>query len=256
MSSGALAIVGLHPNPVGTLDELRQQKLDPGAYGSCAPGPGLPGHEKGVRGCAFWDKCIFRFSRHGGFRGELDDPEKPQMGPRNIGYYVKTHEGSQMEYTMACFRFMATMAHRMGASIRDRESGYPNAEVVEIVSHEPEIAALMRAAGHKTDTKVRERVMSRNEKDAKVWDTGGVGNWDRRTETKDVPAFPRPGQTPTELDYDTELYQRHLERNTDNLELKTGLPSARPERIEDGADDKEESDVIDFGAAPESMGKK
>ena len=38
-TGGALGLINLHPQPFGTLEELRQHGLDKGMVGSCAPGP-------------------------------------------------------------------------------------------------------------------------------------------------------------------------------------------------------------------------
>lgn len=239
--SGALGAIGINPQPIGTLAELEARGLDKGACGSCAPPPDRSNPDR--RGCHHWHDCVFRFERYGGFRGK---DANETLGPANVGYYVKTFEGSQMENDVSCFAFMQTMSHRLESSERNRDK-YANAEIVEIVAMEPRISKAIKDRGGKEwDTHVRIRQQVRDPKDPKVWDTGGVGNWLTQVTTKEVPNFPRPtDRNHSPIDYDAQLMERHRQRASQDEARRIGMPSARPKQIE--ADDP---DTLEFGAAP------
>ena len=119
--SGVAASLGLQPNPVGTPEELKSRGLDRRMIGSCAP----PG--PGVQGCQSYARCIFRLTRFGGFR---------DRGPRNIGYFLQTHESMKKEDECSCFQFMQRLYDRMRAGERDRQDG-KNGEIIQVIAVEP-----------------------------------------------------------------------------------------------------------------------
>ena len=99
-----------------TIQNLRDQGLDPSKVISCVPSAGLPGAVPGVRGCNLYDRCPFHLTRYGGFKGH---------GPETIGYYHKPNDGTQHQHEndISCFRFVLLMLEKMRAGLRDREQG-------------------------------------------------------------------------------------------------------------------------------------
>jgi len=215
--------MGLHPNPIGTLDELRREGIGPAFVGSCAP------PSKGVRGCSHYEKCIFRLTKNGGFR---------DLGPRNIGFYHQTHEGHKRQEFMACFTFMQTLYERMRAGIRDREDGL-NGEIIRIVAQEGQLIRPKHTINVNAGTNLAPK-------------------WDRRTDPIPVPAFQRPHEQGS-TSYDLILENEEKQRQIEDPELAVG-PPIKAEDMEYGDEDKlPELDDIPSAvpvAKPKPSGKK
>lgn len=188
--SGALALVGQNPIPQGTPDELRKLGVDPEKIGSCAP------RSPGVHGCAVERDCRFHLQKLGGFK---------YQGPRNVGYYLRTHEGNQKEDFCTCHAFVRTLQARMLAGNAQRDAGNVNAEIIRIVAQE--------------GGTIRQRVAvpidpnNHNINAAYKFET-------RRIE---VPVHPRPGDN-TQMDYESELWLDELNRRNEDPEFATGPP--------------------------------
>jgi len=189
-SSGAAGAMGIIPSPIGTLDELRKQGINPALVGSCAR------PSAGVRGCQHHENCIFRFRRFGGFR---DDPG----GARNIGYFLQTHEGNKKEAVASCHFFMQRLYDRMRAGERDRQDG-KNGEIIQVIAQEGEII---------------HRQMTVNVNEGKL--PVQPAKYEKKTFTGPVPAFPRPGQRPA-VHYDTLLDDRRRAREAQETDLQVG----------------------------------
>lgn len=211
VNSGALAGFGLHPDPMGTPDELRRAGMDVGAVGSCAPGPGMEGHQKGVRGCRVYDRCIFRWKKNGGFRDH---------GPENVPYYL--NDGTAMETYAPCFVFIATLLDRMRAGQRDIEDGKAG-ELIEILPFDQPITRRMVC-------KVDEN------------DRSQTARWETRIEQIVVPKFPRPGKTDMTGNYEAMLEQRRRARAAANPDLQ----EAQKHRVSSDATPEGESDTWDM----------
>jgi len=186
--------MGIQPNPIGTLEELRKEQINPAFVGSCSP------PSPGVGGCKSYEACVFRFKRNGGFRDN---------GPRNIGYYHRTHEGRAVENDCSCEFFMRKMYHRMRDGERDRQDG-KNGEIVEIV-------AIEGGLNHPLSGQAIHRTMTMNENDG----TALVPKWLKKTVTGPVPKFPRPADRQT-VTYDTLLEDRRRLREAQNPDFETG----------------------------------
>lgn len=189
MSGPAASQLGLHPSPIGTLEELRREQIGSQHVGSCAP------PSKGVRGCAAYEKCIFRLTKNGGFRDH---------GPKNIAFFHETHEGHRRQEYMACFTFHQVLYERARAGQRDREDGL-NGEIIRVVAQE----------GQMYRPKLR---VNKNE--------GKLGLpplWVREDSPRPVPAFPRPGEM-VGNEYDAYLVGEEKRRMLDDPDMQTGPP--------------------------------
>jgi hypothetical protein len=189
-TAGVAASMGLHPNPVGTPDELRREGISVAMVGSCAP------PSKGVRGCSQYDKCIFRLTKNGGFRDQ---------GPKHVGFFHETHEGHRRQEFMACFTFMQTMYERMRSGIRDREDGL-RGEIIRVIAQEGET--------------IRPKLqVNLNE------GTALPHKWARKTDPKVVPPFPRPHDADLS-NYDAYLINEERARQLSDPDLQVGPPVA------------------------------
>ena len=195
--SSVIGKLGLNPNPIGTPDELRKKGIGLNEAGSCAPSAGTPGHQSGSRGCSQYPRCIFHLTRYGGFRDH---------GPRNCGYYLKTHEGDAKEDFAACYWFVSRMLDRMLAGRRDREAG-KNGEIIDVIAQEGE--------------EILQKYWTIKEGTEKSLSPTYVLH---RAPIK-VPRFPRPGEMPDEVSYELEIEKRRIERDSGNPDAATGLPS-------------------------------
>jgi hypothetical protein len=223
LPAGALGILGINPHPIGTVEELKRLNLSLGANGSCAPSAGLPGHQPGVRGCPVYDRCPFHLKKLGGFKDH---------GPRNVGYYLRTHEGHAKEDFTPCYHFVATLVERMRAGQRDRENG-KNGEIIEVIAQEG-----------REDQKIMTKVWSPVDESNKAL----TAPYKMIRALVVVPKFPRPGEAGSDLSYDMELEQRRLKREAKDRDLETGLSGVREES-------KEEPWNPDAGVDLEAIGK-
>ncbi len=190
--SGVASAMGIHPDPVGTLDELRKENIDPAMVGSCSP------PAPGVSSCKFYENCIFRFNKYGGFR---------DAGPAGVGYYHRTHEGRAHENDVPCFFFMKKMYHRMRDGERDRQDG-KNGEIIEIVSIE-------EGRNHPLSGQAIHRQMTVNSNEAIP---GAVPKWEKKTFTGPPGRFQRPSERQT-ISYDTLIEDRRRLREAEDPAL-------------------------------------
>lgn len=189
--SGLLGMLGENPLPQGTPEELRKAGLDPARIGSCAP------KSPGVRGCPMWKECPFHLQKYGGFKGH---------GPKYVGYYLKTHENRQKQDFMTCHAFVRTMMGRMKTSVAAQLDGKPH-EIVRVIAQEGET--------------IRTRVGVKKNPDDKT----ATAEYEMRTETKPVPAHPRPGDN-TQTNYDADLWAEEQIRRKYDPDFLTGPPPA------------------------------
>jgi hypothetical protein len=189
-SGVAMGVLGINPQPIGTLDELRRENLNPALIGSCAPS------SPGVRGCQSYPNCIFRFKKFGGFR---------DFGAKNIGYFIQTHEGNKKEDEGSCHFFMQRLYDRMRAGERDRQDGKAG-EIIEVIAQEGEIIH-------------RQVTVNVNENPALP------ARYEKKTFTGPVSRFPRPGERQV-VEYNTLLDDRRRAREAQDPDLQTG-PSHR-----------------------------
>jgi len=202
--SGVAAQMGLHPKPVGTPEELRAQMVGLKHVGSCAP------PSKGVRGCSRYDTCLFRLTRYGGFRRpETGVPagRKPEAyGPHNIRFFHQPDEGESRRDFMDCYTFMFQMAERMFAGEEQRRRGKPG-EIIRIIAQEGQpIRRMLRV-------NLNEGI------------PGQPHKWGKKTETIDVPKFPRPGEA-AGSEFFLDMERDEVERLRSDPELSEGLPAA------------------------------
>lgn len=201
----AVAAMGLNPNPVGTPEELRNENLDLRVIGSCAPA------RPGVCGCQFYENCIFRFTRFGGFRDE---------GPRNVGYFLQTHEGSKKEDQGSCHFFMSRLYDRMRAGQRDREDG-KNGEIIQII-------ALEEGGDHPLSGEKIHRGYTVNVNDG----TNLPSKYEKKIFTGPVTPFPRPSER-VALSYDSLLEDRRRTRELTDESLQMGpVMRINPDEVE------------------------
>lgn len=201
-SQSALARIGVTPWPIGTLEELVAEGLDPEAIASCAPSrPGI------TRGCPLWKACRFNLPRMGGFKGK---------GPKYVGYSLTTHEGDRKQDSMTCHSFVRTMQSRMDAGVVAKQQGRPY-EIIRIVAQE----------GQMIRTRVGKKSTDKNED----------GSYKYFYEVKEVPVpfHPRPADD-ERLNYDQELQaqDREAQEREDLLEAQMfplPEPNAEPEEM-------------------------
>lgn len=196
----ASSAMGVHHMPVGTMEEIEAQGLDPDAVATCHKRD----KEHGVRGCPVWSSCKFHLrDRNGGVwkKGE---------GPRNIGYYLKTSRADQshaVENFMPCYVFVLSLEHRMRAGRAARDEGKDH-EVIQIIGQE----------GDKIYVKRYENLAA----------DGGNRSGDIRQRSVPVeitiPKFLRPSQNPG-VTYDQILRERQ---------------EAREEAADDASEDRQE----------------
>jgi len=204
-TAGVAASMGLHPNPAGTPEELRREGIGLAFVGSCAP------PSRGVRGCAHYEKCIFRLTKNGGFRDK---------GPRNIGFFHQTHEGHRRQEYVACFTFMQVFYERMRSGIRDREDGLAG-EIIRVIGQEGD--------------SIRQKLnVNLNE------GTALPHKWARKTDPITIPPFSRPHDRDLNS-YDAFLVHEERQRQLADPDLMVG-PPVKPEDMEP----EPEVEVIDL----------
>lgn len=207
-SGGAAGAMGLVPTPIGTLEELRRENLNPALVGSCAP----KNDALGVRGCQYYENCIFRLTKYGGFRGN---------GPRNCGVFLQTHEGMKVEMERSCFFVMSRLYDRMRAGERDRQDG-KNGEIIQIVALEPSL-------GHPLSKEVIHKQKTVNIHEGKV--PSQPHKFEKKTFTGPVSPFPRPGERHA-VAYDTLLDDRRRAREAQDEDLQMGpIQRVQPDEV-------------------------
>jgi len=218
VGSSALAGFGIMPHPMGTLEELRQQGLDPARIGSCAPNPDVSG-DRSVRGCPMWSECPFHLKRYGGF--------KANGGPHYIAYFMQSHDNRKKEDIATCYAYTLTLLKRERAARAAREDGKPH-EIIRVVAQEGgEYWKRDRVPVDPKDQSITAKYK---------WEEG----------LAKVPRFPRPMQN-EDLYNDQALTQRELKRMTQDPDFEIRLDPAVP------AAEPEGEDVLDMPtAAPES----
>lgn len=197
--SSVLALFGVNPIPMGTPDELRKVGVDPGMVGSCAQ----PNPQTGVRGCPLWASCPFHLQKYGGFKGQ---------GPKNVGYYIKTHEGRQAENFMTCHNFVRVLLARMRSGRQQAEEGKSNAEIVRIIAQE---GGMVRQRGSfAVDPE----------------DRRPNAPWAMKTVAREVPKFPRPGERKG-VSYEADLWADEMKRRSveDDFDVEFNGPPPQPE---------------------------
>jgi hypothetical protein len=193
-------------HPVGTLEELKEQGLDPAKVKSChLPGPG-------VAGCTFYKgECPFGLKDMGGFRGQ---------GPRYIGYQINPDEGPRAENLCRCFDFVASLRNRMfhGEAMR-RATG--KGEEIKIVAQEGE--------------KIVTRVMVREDEN----DRSPNPRYKIVTATVEVPRFERPGES-GDLAYSRMIAERDKARDKERMDERNGSekPAPKPKPVAEPVKDK------------------
>lgn len=191
--SGILESLAIHPSPVGTLEEVRREGLDPEKVGSCAP------PEKGVRGCTYWKACRFGQARACGYRGHSPEAAfKGTLGPRYVGYYLQTTDNAQKEDDVPCFVFVGSIQYRMDQGNINRQQGLPG-ELIEVIAHQ----------GEPIQTKTQK------------WrdETNKLLGFHFDEKERPVHAFPRPGLNP-EFNYEQKLSKRARERRRQAAEAE------------------------------------
>jgi hypothetical protein len=133
LDGSTLDMLGEHPLPAGTLDQIRQAGLNPSKVGCCAS------PARGVRGCPWAapteispeGECIFGQPRYGGFRGKKVS---------NVGIYLRTSgtDGNrQQQLQMPCHAFIRTLKSRMLDGLTQRARGL-DGEIIRIIAQEGE----------------------------------------------------------------------------------------------------------------------
>jgi hypothetical protein len=84
-----------HPDPVGTLEELQKEGLDPSKYGSCAARVSSGNGPPTIMGCAFHSP-----NRKGVAKCTLPCKNK---GPENLKVRTAKRNGRRLEREMPCF---------------------------------------------------------------------------------------------------------------------------------------------------------
>lgn len=115
--------------PTGTPAELKKLGHNLREVHSCA----IP-EDGRIRGCPFAFDCALRkFGNpdEGGFGPPDVEPGTPGQGPRNVGYFLQTQEGSSMEDYMRCSAYMTVLFNR---EQKQDETG----EVIMVIAQEGE----------------------------------------------------------------------------------------------------------------------
>ena len=212
-------IFGITRYPIGTPEELRAEGLDPRTVLSCAP------KGAGVAGCPYYEDCIFRFTKNGGFRDH---------GPRNVLFFHKPHEGKARREFGACYWFMQAMVPRMIAGNVLRAQGKPNAEIIRVIGGEGDIFT---------------RNIRRN---VNADDPKAKPDFRLQPETLEVPKFPRPKDQGA-LTYEAQLLREERLRDLADPDLAEGLPSEEMDRLieETEGSDTHEEIAETLGSEPE-----
>ena len=181
---GDVVIVGQSsPLPIGTLQEIQAQGLDPREWASCAAH--VPGS---IRGCALYEECEFNLRKNGAFKGV--------SGPHIIGYRLVTDrvEGNNgKEDTCTFMTYVEALQARARAGRFLRDQGQ-DGERIHVVAQEGE--EVLR----------HEWVQSK-------WDARGECiAWEQKRYKMKVPKFLRPGEMPPSMSYSREIVEREKAR--------------------------------------------
>lgn len=201
---GAMALLGMHPNPVDSLDNLRRAGLNPGDVGCCGR------QRPGIRGCPVADDCRFHLTSMGGFRAP--DGEAGASRPHNVGYYLETDEGTVKEDWCSCHVFVRILQARADAGAALRLKGKPG-ELVQIVAQEGE------------------KVMMRWQEKANVADKREEAEFVERIEEVVVPRYLGASDNP-QISYAQKLAARRAERYIEDPAQQVGLPRLTREAAE------------------------
>jgi hypothetical protein len=172
--------------------------MNPVDTASCSPS----NQPNSFRGCPVWTECRFDHKKFGGFKGE---------GPRNVGYFIQTHEGNKKEDFCSCYSFVSSLQARMDSGISQRQAGR-NGEIIRIVAQE----------GEKITTRIQVPVDERDKNDKR--------EYQYKVKSVTVPAFQRPAQN-ERLTYDQELAARQADREKRDREIEDAMYD-NPERID------------------------
>lgn len=200
--SGVLNQMGIIPNPVGTLEEVRRAGLDPNQVASCAPSADSPNRIQGVRGCPVYDECIFGQKRYNGGKWS-----KGVDGPHYVGYRLQTHEGDIKEDDCTCFTFIKTLKRRMLVGLAERSEGR-RGELIRITAQEGEM------------------IRTRQQVRVDPKDRGPNPEWKWDMALRPVHTFPRPDKNP-QLTYEQQLLAAERDaqkREDDYIEAFTPGP--------------------------------
>lgn len=210
---------GIKHMPVGTLEEIQAEGLNPDLIASCHS------RVEGVtRGCPVWSTCQFHLKERGGFKGK---------GPKNVGYYLRTtrDEGARTkEDFIPCYGFVLALQSRMNFGRAQKEEGKEH-EVIRIVAQEGEKIAVRHYVSVAAD--------------------GGNRTGDIRIreipEIIEVPKFLRPRQNPG-VTYEQMLRQREGRR----LEIESETEDERFENMRRLLREDNEERVLDMEPEPKS----
>lgn len=210
---------GIQHLPVGTLEELRENNLDPERVACCHRTV-----EGEVRGCPVWRDCQFQNKNRGGFKGQ---------GPKNVGFYLRTtkDEGSRsMESFMPCYGFVLALQARMNFGRAQREEGKDH-EVIRIIAQQGEPIVVRRYESVAAD--------------------GGNRSGDIRIrswpEEIKVPEFLRPNQNPG-VTYEQQMREREERRMAIDEELENNRDDDMRRLLREGNEEIIlDDDVLEVG---------
>jgi len=218
---------GIIATPIGTLEEVRQNGMDPENVACC--------HQRaaGIRGCPMWESCRFGEVKRGGWKGQ---------GPHYVGYYLETSPSDgarQVENFMACYNYTRVLQHREIAGRAHKDQGKPH-ETIQIIAQEGETIYLERHKHLDAD--------------------GGNKNGDIRiktwTEPMQVPRFPRPGENPA-ITHRQVIAQRAAQRaaaeESDDLARFSRVRAALAQDV--GVEKIEGEETLEMDITPPAKGK-
>jgi len=220
--AAARSALGIISTPIGTLDEIRAQGMDPEQVSCCHP------RSPGVRGCPMWDSCRFGEPRRGAFKGQ---------GPHYIGYYLKTSRsdgGRQVENLSACYNYVRVLQHReiYGHSMKAQRKDH---ELIRIIAQEGETIYVRRWERNAPDGGNKSNDIT-------------MRSW---VEPMEVPHFPRPSESPA-FTYEQQLSER--ERRRERAEEEDDMERFERVRSEmrEGTTEATEADeqVLDMTETP------
>jgi hypothetical protein len=198
--------------PVGTPAEVEAQGWSLDVVASCAQ----QNKASGIRGCPYWERCMFGRKSMGGFKGK---------GPHYIGYYMKTSvsDGAkQKEDLTSCYAFVHGLQNRMLAGM-DRQNRGMDHEVIRVIAQEGE--EILYTKSFAEDPK--------NPKSKIVEITAPMK----------VPAFLRPGENP-ETTRDQKLAARAKRR----AQLEADVQDMVTEELMQAREPVDADDLVDTGS--------
>lgn len=209
--------------PTGTPVELKALGHDLRQVHSCAiPEPGR------IRGCVHAVECSLRkfgLVDEGGFGPPDTEPGTPGQGPRNIGYYLRTHEGDWKEDFIRCSAYMTVLLNREN---KQEETG----EELVIVAQEGEPIEVT------TTVPVEPKLCNK------------TGNYALKTETNSilVPVHARPGELDKRNGFRRGVREDRLRKMRERRRERAGYGE---DALDDaGTDDAEAPAVAKRAAAP------